>query len=98
VNSTLKDDIAALAVDNTSIIIAVAHSDGHDILGPTRSSSSPSSKPKNNKKPIDDENSKDVVCAAKAGDLFGEDDVGDCKPSKDRLGVLVRGLMKKGYC
>lgn len=90
-NSTLKDDIAALAVDDTSIIVAVAHSDGHDILGPTRSSSSPSSKPKNDEKPIDDEDSEDVVCAAKAGDLFGEGDVGNCKPSEDRLDVLVRG-------
>lgn len=88
-NGTLKDDIATLAVDNTSIIIAVAHSNGNDILGPTRSSSSPSSEPKNNEKSINDEDSEDMVCAAKAGDLFGEDDVGDCKPSKDRLGVLV---------
>lgn len=90
-NGTLEDDIAALAVDNTSIIIAVAHNDRHNILGPTRSSSSPSSKPENNKKSINDEDSEDMVCASKAGDLFGEDDVGDCKPSKNRLDVLVGG-------
>lgn len=91
-NGTPEDDIAALAVYDASIVVAVAHSDGHDVLGPTRSSSSPGGEPENDEKAIDDEDGEDAVRAAQAGDLFGQDDVGDCKPGKERLDDVRKGF------
>lgn len=44
---TLVENTTALAVDKTAVTVAVTHGDGHNILGSSRSSSSPGGEPEN---------------------------------------------------
>jgi hypothetical protein len=94
------EDVAGLAICETSIIVAAISVDWDDILGASSSGGRPSCEPENNHKAIKTDNSDDMVCVSKARDLFGDDYVGYDNPcddcNSDREGLLrKRSIMHK---
>lgn len=58
---TLVENTTVLAVDETAVTVAVTHSHGHNILGSSRSSSSPGGEPENEHQRVETKYSNDVV-------------------------------------
>lgn len=75
--------VACLAVDQTTIVNTAVHSHGHDVGSALGSHGRKGGEPEDDEQGIDYDDGDDVVGAAEADNLFGEDDVADAEPGEE---------------